>query len=69
MKQSDYGKLLPYDMEAELYKRGANLKVYDHEKRTNYEIVDYENRLITASFANSGEFVADEVLKMINKTD
>lgn len=69
MKQSDYGKLLPYDMEAELYKRGANLKVYDHEKKTNYEIVDYENRLITASFANSGEFVADEVLKMINKTD
>ena len=67
MKQSDYGKLLPYDMEAELLKRGADLKVYNHEKKINYEIADSENRLITASFANSGKFVADEVLKLINK--
>lgn len=62
MKQSDFGKLLPYDMEKELKERGANLKVYNHQKKINYEIVDSENRLITASFANSGEFVAEEVL-------
>ena len=69
MKQSDFGKLLPYDMETELLNRGANLKVYNHEKKINYEIVDSENRLITASFANSGKFVADEVLNLINRTE
>ncbi|ADY28797.1 hypothetical protein IX49_04660 [Cellulophaga lytica] len=69
MKQSDYGKLLPYDMETELKKRGANLKVYNHERKINYEIVDSENRLITASFANSGKFVADEVLNLINRKE
>lgn len=69
MKQSDFGKLLPYDMEIELKKRGANLKVYNHEKRVNHEIVDSENRLVTASFANSGKFVADEVLKLISETE
>ncbi len=69
MKQSDFGKLLPYDMEEELRKRGANLKVYDHQKKINYEIVDAKNRLVTASFANSGNFIADEVLKLITKTE
>ncbi|AXT56447.1 DJ-1/PfpI family protein [Aquimarina sp. MMG015] len=69
MKQSDFGKLLPYDMEIELKKRGANLKIYNHEKKINYEIVDSQNRLITASFANSGKFVADEVLKFINPVE
>ncbi|WP_159090576.1 DJ-1/PfpI family protein [Aquimarina aquimarini] len=68
MKQSNFGKLLPYDMETELKSRGANLKVYNHQKKINYEIVDSENRLITASFANSGEFVANEILKLINET-
>ena len=65
MSQSNFGKLLPYDMETELLKRGALLKVYNHEKKINYEIVDYKNRLVTASFANSGNFVADEILKLI----
>ncbi|MEX0272976.1 MAG: hypothetical protein AB3N16_01205, partial [Flavobacteriaceae bacterium] len=67
MEQSDFGKLLPYDMETELLKRGADLKVYDHEKKRNHEIVDSKNRLITASFANSGKFVADEVLNLIGE--
>ncbi len=66
MKQSNYGQLLPYDMEEELKKRGANLKIYDHQKKINYEIVDPHNRLVTAAFANSGEFVAKEVLKILN---
>lgn len=69
MEQSDFGKLLPYDMETELLKKGANLKVYNHERKINYEIVDSENRLITASFANSGKFVADEVLNLINRKE
>ncbi len=67
MKQSNYSQLLPYDMEEELKKRGANLKIYDHEKKVNYEIVDTNNRLVTAAFANSGEFVATEVLEIIRK--
>lgn len=67
MEQSDFGKLLPYDMEVELQRRGANLKVYNREQKINHEIVDAKNRLVTASFANSGGFVADEVLKLINK--
>ncbi len=69
MKQSNFGALLPYDMEVELQKRGADLKVYNHEKKINYEVVDSENRLITASFANSGKFVAEEVLKLMNKNE
>ncbi|WP_103072329.1 type 1 glutamine amidotransferase domain-containing protein [Aquimarina sediminis] len=69
MKQSNFGKLLPYDMETELKKRGANLKVYNHAKKINYEIIDSKNRLVTASFANSGKFVADEVLKLISKME
>ncbi len=66
MKQSNFGKLLPYDMETELLKRGAKLKVYNHEKKINYEIVDSKNRLVTASFSNSGSFLAKEFLKLIN---
>lgn len=69
MKQSDYGNLLPYDMEKELLKRGANLKVYNHEKKINHEVVDSKNRLVTASFANSGRFVANEVLNLIYGVD
>ena len=61
MKQSNYGDLLPYDMEIELQKRGANLKIYDHQKKINYEVVDYKNRLVTASFAGSGQFLAEEI--------
>lgn len=69
MKQSDFGKLLPYDMEIELKKRGANLKTYNHEKKINYEIIDSKNKLVTASFANSGAFLANEVLKLINEVE
>lgn len=65
MKQSNYGKLLPYDMEEELRKRGANLKVYNHEQKINYEVVDAKNRIVTASFANSGEFVVQQIYKLI----
>lgn len=63
MEQSDYGNLLPYDMEIELQNRGADLKIYDRENRTNYEIIDSTNRLITASFASGAQFVAEEILK------
>ncbi|MFT4526846.1 MAG: putative intracellular protease/amidase [Bacteroidia bacterium] len=65
MFEADHGRLLPFDMEVELEKRNANLKRVDKATRGNGEIVDVENRLITASSATGGEFIAKEVIKMI----
>ena len=65
MEDSNFGKLLPFDMEEELQLRGANLKIYDQEAKTNYQIVDADNRIVTASFATGGEFVANEVYKLV----
>lgn len=65
MLESNRGELLPFDMEVELKKQGADLKVYDNEKKINYEIVDEKNRLVTATFAGSGDFVAREVDRLI----
>lgn len=64
MFEADYGKLLPFDMEAELEKRGANLKRVDKATRSNSQIVDATNRIITASSATGGEFIAEEVIKL-----
>ena len=69
MKQSDFGKLLPYDMEVALIKKGANLKIYNRDKKTNYEIIDPNHRLVTASFSSGGEFVAKEVIKILMKKE
>jgi putative intracellular protease/amidase len=65
MEQSNFGSLLPYDMETELLNRGAILKIYDHNQKINHEVLDFDNRLVTASFANSGKFIASEVMKLI----
>ena len=67
MQQSNFGKLLPFDMEEELKKKGANLKIYNPQTRTHHEIVDEEGRLVTAAFAGSGTFLASEVYKLIRK--
>jgi len=63
MFEADYGKLLPFDMETELEKKGANLKRVDKETRSNGQIIDSENRIITASSATGGEFIAEEIKK------
>ena len=65
MFEADYGRLLPFDMEKELENRGANLLKVDKETRSNGEIVDTKNRLITASSATGGEFIANEIIKII----
>jgi len=65
MFEADYGKLLPFDMEVELEKRGANLMRVDKETRSNGQIVDEDNRIITASSATGGEFIAEEVIGML----
>jgi len=67
MFEANYGELLPFDMEIELEKRGANLKRVDKETRSNGQIVDLENRIITASSATGGEFIAGEVIKLLKK--
>lgn len=67
MFEADYGKLLPFDMEVELARKGALLKKVDKETRSNSQIIDTEHRLITASLAaTGGEFVAEELMKMLS---
>jgi len=65
MFEADYGELLPFDMEVALEKNGANLRRVDRETRSDGQIVDRENRIITASSATGGEFIAAEVIKML----
>jgi len=69
MKEANYGALLPVDMQNELSVRGAILKVCTKENiRTcnDTQVVDTQNRLVTASFAQSGEFIAKEVIKLLD---
>ena len=65
MFEADYGKLLPFDMEEELEKNGANLKKVDKATRSNGQIVDAPNRIISASSATGGEFIAEEIIKLL----
>ncbi|WP_158561197.1 type 1 glutamine amidotransferase domain-containing protein [Emticicia sp. C21] len=68
MNISNYGKLLPFDMEVVLARRGANLIVCTPENRPdkNYtHIVDATNRIVTGAFAVSAQWVAEEVVKLI----
>ncbi|MEM6806548.1 MAG: DJ-1/PfpI family protein [Bacteroidota bacterium] len=67
MFEANYGELLPFDMEVELEKRGAKLKRVDKETRSNAQIVDVENRIITASSATGGEFIAGEIIKLMKQ--
>ena len=67
MFEADYGKLLPFDMEEELDKKGAKLKRVDKETRSNSEIIDLENRIITASSATGGEFIASEIINLLKR--
>lgn len=71
MTEANYGELLPVDMQQELSARGAHLKVCTWEnKESNVDItvVDRENRLVTAAFADGGEFVATEILKLLHES-
>ena len=68
MDISSFGKLLPFDMELVLARRGANLIVCTPETRPdkNYtHIVDAPNRIVTGAFAVSAQWVAEEVVKLI----
>jgi len=65
MTEANYGKLLPFDMEIALEEKGANLKRVDKATRSNGQIVDQPNRIITASSATGGEFIAGEIIKLL----
>lgn len=68
MNISSYGKLLAFDMQEVLARRGARLTVCTPETYKNKElnqIVDKKNRLVTGAFAGSAQWVAEEMTKLI----
>lgn len=68
MNISNYGKLLAFDMQEVLARRGANLTVCTAETYSNKalnQIVDTKNRLVTGAFAGSAQWVAEEMVKLI----
>lgn len=65
MTEANYGELLPFDMELKLKERGANLRPVDKETFSNGQIIDIENRLVTASSSDGGEFIATNIHKLI----
>lgn len=72
MNISNYGKLLAFDMEEILARRGAQLFVSTFETRSDPAqtlIVDAPNRIVTGSFASSAQWVAEqmEILMMQSK--
>jgi putative intracellular protease/amidase len=70
MNISNYGKLLPFDMQEVLLRRGANLIVCTPETRPNPEfthIVDTKNRMVTGAFATSAQWVAEQMTILIRQ--
>lgn len=70
MNISDYGKLLPFDMEKILAERGAKLEVCPSQSKTTLEctrVIDKKNRMITGAFAGDAKWVAEEIVKQIQK--
>ncbi len=68
---SDYGKLLPFDMQEELAKRGANLIVCLPSQKPTQEctqIIDPENRIITGAYAGNADWVAEQLVKQLQIT-
>lgn len=69
MFQSDYGKLLPFDMEKVLTERGANLVTYKNETKQSGKgistIVDEKNRMVTGAFADDALWVAEETVRLM----
>jgi putative intracellular protease/amidase len=69
MNISNYGKLLAFDMQEVLMRRGANLIVCtDEVTRSNpamTNVIDAKNRMVTGAFATSAGWVATEMMKLI----
>jgi putative intracellular protease/amidase len=70
MNISLYGKLLPFDMQEVLARRGANLIVCTEATRpdTNFtHIEDVKNRIVTGAFATSAQWVAERMVGQLEK--
>lgn len=68
MNISNYGKLIAFDMEEVLARRGANLVVCTKETRPNPEftqVIDEKNRMVTGAFAGSAQWVAEQMVLLI----
>jgi putative intracellular protease/amidase len=68
MNISDYGKLLSFDMQEILARRGAKLTVSTEATYGNKEmneVVDKKNRIVTGAFANSARWVAERMLELM----
>jgi putative intracellular protease/amidase len=72
MNISSYGKLLPFDMQEVLARRGANLIVCTEATRPNMDfthIEDVKNRMVTGAFATSAQWVAERVISQLEKVN
>ncbi len=70
MNISNYGKLLAFDMEEVLARRGALLSVSTFETRSSSEqtlVADSINRLVTGAFASSAQWVAQQMVSLIGQ--
>ena len=68
---SNYGKLLPFDMEEVLTNKCANLIVYKKggkEGKGLTTIVDDKNRMVTGAFAGDAKLVAEEMVNLLRLT-
>jgi putative intracellular protease/amidase len=71
MNISGYGKLLAFDMEELLARRGAKLVVSSFDTRSDPTltlVVDKPNRVVTGSFASSAKWVAEQMTILLSKS-
>ena len=71
MNLSDYGRLLPFDMEDVLRSRRADLVVCTPETANDRSLIlvsDARHRLVTGSFARGSQWVAEEMWRLMQAT-
>jgi len=68
MTVSNYGRSIPFDMEEVLKKHGADLTVCAKGSKKEFcNVVDDKNRLVTGSRADDALWVAEQMLKLVEK--
>ncbi|MFT7775545.1 DJ-1/PfpI family protein [Roseateles sp.] len=70
MNLSDFGRLLPFDMEDVLRERQADLVVCTRDSANDPTLTlvsDPQHRLVTGSFARGSLWVAEEMLRLIRR--
>lgn len=72
MDISNYGKLLAFEMEEVLARRGADLVVSSFDTRSDPAltlVVDKPNRMVTGSFASSAKWVAEQMTILLDTSN